>query len=182
MILIVDMNYKKASLGFYEFVSPIISIVGNLREHVVKHFSELHADEVSKYDQIVLSGTALKDQATLHHIEKFEWIKDCDKSILGICAGMQTIGLVFGLRLYECVEIGMSKITTTRENPLFSSTFKAYGLHNYSAQSSSDFDVLAESKKCVQAIKHKKKAVYGVLFHPEVRNKEILERFILLKS
>ncbi len=76
MILIVDMNYKKASLGFYEFVSPIISIVGNLREHVVKHFSELDADEVSKYDQIVLSGTALKDQATLHQIEKFEWIRE----------------------------------------------------------------------------------------------------------
>jgi GMP synthase-like glutamine amidotransferase len=65
---------------------------------------------------------------------------------------------------------------------LFASRFKAYELHNYSAESSPDFDVLAESKKCVQAIKHKKKAVYGVLFHPEVRNKEILERFILLKS
>jgi len=38
--------------------------------------------------------------------------------------------------------------------------------------------VLAESAKCVHAIKHKLKDVYGVLFHPEVRNKEVVERFI----
>jgi GMP synthase-like glutamine amidotransferase len=30
----------------------------------------------------------------------------------------------------------------------------------------------------VQAIKHKQKDIFGVLFHPEVRNREIIERFV----
>ncbi len=182
MILIVDMNYKKDSLGFYEFVSPVIAIVEGLDEFSVRHFSEIRPDDISRGGKVILSGTSLKDHATLQQVEKFQWIKGCDKPVLGICAGMQTIGLVFGLRLSDCVEIGMTEISTLRNNILFSSKLKVYELHNYSVPSSTDFDALAESKQCVQAFKHKKKDIYGVLFHPEVRNKEVLQRFILAKA
>jgi GMP synthase (glutamine-hydrolysing) len=72
----------------------------------------------------------------------------------------------------------MTEIATLQENPLFSSSFKAYGLHNFSVAPAEDFDVLAESAQCVQAIKHRQKNIYGVLFHPEVRNQEILQRFV----
>ena len=179
MILVVYMNYKKDSLGFYEFVLPIVSIAKESDECVVKHYLELRREDLSKFDSVILSGTALKDHATLSQPEKFEWIRDCGKPVLGICAGMQTIGLVFGLRLEKCLGIGMAQIRTLTANPLFSSTFKAYTLHNYSVTSSPEFDVLAESEKCVQAIKHKRTETYGVLFHPEVRNKEVIQRFIL---
>ena len=178
MILVVDMNFKKDSLGFYEFVSPIVAIVEELDECIVRHYSELRQEDTRNCSKIILSGTALKDNATLNQTEKFEWIKDCDKPILGICAGMQTIGLVFGARLKKCLEIGMTQIITLMANPLFSSSFKAYALHNYSIQPSVEFDALADSAKCVQAIKHKQKDIYGVLFHPEVRNKEVIQHFI----
>ena len=78
----------------------------------------------------------------------------------------------------KCREIGMTEITTSKANLLFSSKFKAYSLHNYALVPSADFEVLAESTNCVQAIKHKQKDIYGVLFHPEVRNKGVLQRFI----
>jgi GMP synthase-like glutamine amidotransferase len=90
---------------------------------------------------------------------------------------MQTIGLVFGGRIEKCCEIGMTEIVTSKVNLLFSSTFKAYALHNYALMPSGEFEVLAKSAKCVQAIKHKQKNIYGVLFHPEVRNREVVERF-----
>ena len=179
MILVVDMSCKKDSLGFYEFVLPIVSIAKESDECVVKHYSELRREDLGKFDSVILSGTALKDHATLSQPEKFEWIRDCGKPVLGICAGMQTIGLVFGLRLKKCLGIGMAQIRTLTPNPLFSSTFKAYTLHNFSVTCSPEFDVLAESEKCVQAIKHKRTETYGVLFHPEVRNKEIIQGFIL---
>jgi GMP synthase-like glutamine amidotransferase len=67
---------------------------------------------------------------------------------------------------------------TVKENILFSLRFKVYSLHNYAIKPSDEFEVLAESSKCVQAIKHKQKDIYGVLFHPEVRNKEVVQRFI----
>ena len=99
MILIVDMNWKKDSLGYYEFVAPIASIAEELDQCVVKHYLEVNSEDTSQCSSIILSGTALKDNVTLSQPEKFDWIKDLDKPILGICAGMQTLGLVFGLRL-----------------------------------------------------------------------------------
>jgi GMP synthase-like glutamine amidotransferase len=178
MILVVDLNFKKDSLGFSEFVSPIVAIVEELDECVVRHYLEVTREDLHQCSKIVLSGTALKDNVTLKQPDKFEWIKDCGKPILGICAGMQTIGAVFGSRLEKCLEIGMVQVATLKANPLFSSSFKAYALHNYSVQPSSEFDALADSAACAQAVKHKQKDIYGVLFHPEVRNKEILRRFI----
>ena len=180
MILVVDMNGKRDSLGYYEFVLPVLSIVEELEECIVKHYSEVTSADIDNCSRIILSGTALKDNSTLSQPEKFNWIKAVDKPVLGICAGMQTIGVVFGLVLTRCLEIGMTEIKPLNENPLFSATFKAYSLHNYSVESSEDFEVLAESAKCIQAMKHKQKSIYGVLFHPEVRNVEILKRFVEL--
>jgi GMP synthase-like glutamine amidotransferase len=178
MILIIDMNWKKDSLAFNEFVSPIVSVVRPLEEFRVKHFLDIEPTELEGYSKIVLSGTALKDHATLKLVDKFNWIKTCNKPILGICAGMQTISLLFNDPLVKCLQIGMAEISTLKENPLFQGDFKAYVLTNFSVKQSQTFETFAESTKCIQAIKHKQKNIYGVLFHPEVRNQEILKNFI----
>jgi GMP synthase-like glutamine amidotransferase len=180
MILIVDMNWKKDSVAFNEFVLPIISVVQPIEECAVKHFLDIKPAELNGYSKIVLSGTALKDHATLKQVDKFNWVQEFDKPILGICAGMQTISLVFEEPLTTCLQIEMTEITTLKDNPLFRGAFKAYALHNYSVESSQTFEALAQSAKCIQAIKHKQKDMYGVLFHPEVRNQEILTRFMQL--
>jgi GMP synthase-like glutamine amidotransferase len=182
MILIVDMNYKKDSLGIYEFVLPIVSIVKNFEAHVIRHYSELSQTDIDNCTRVILSGNALRDKWTLERIGDFAWIRRCEKPLLGICSGMQTIGLVFGSSLKRRLEIGMRQITTVKENPLFSSSFEAYELHSCSIQPSKELDVLAESDGCVEAVKHKKRDMYGVLFHPEVRNREIIERFTLLPT
>jgi GMP synthase-like glutamine amidotransferase len=178
VILVVDMNSKENSFGLNEFVLPIVGIAEKLEKCVVKHYLEVNEKNLNGYDKIILSGSALKNIVTLNQTAQFTWIKDCSKPILGICAGMQTVGLVFGGRLEKCREMGMTEITTLKENFLFSSRFKVYSLHNYAIKLSSEFYVLAESSNCVQAIKHKRKDIYGVLFHPEVRNKEVVQRFI----
>jgi len=182
MILIVDMNYRKDSLGIYEFVLPIASIVKNFEEYTIKHYSELSQADIDKCTRVILSGNALRNKQSLTRTEDFTWIRKCEKPFLGICSGMQTIGIVFGSSLKRCLEIGMQRIITVKENPLFSSSFEAYELHSYSIQPSKELDVLAESESCVQAVKHKKKDMYGVLFHPEVRNREIVERFAVLPT
>jgi GMP synthase-like glutamine amidotransferase len=178
MILIVDMNWKRDSLAFNEFVAPIVSVLQPLEDCEVKHFLDIEHTELKSYSKIVLSGTTLKDHATLKQVDKFNWIKKYDQPILGICAGMQTIALVFDVNLIGCLQVGMAEISTLKDNPLFKGNFRAYTLHNYSVEPSKTFETLAESTKCIQAIKHKQKNIQGVLFHPEVRNQEILKRFI----
>ncbi|MGA3288819.1 MAG: hypothetical protein ABSD42_01080 [Candidatus Bathyarchaeia archaeon] len=182
MILVVDMNWKKESLSFYEFVLPIVTIAETQDECIIKHFLEVTNQDLSQCDRVILSGTALKDTATLGQPEKFMWLREIEKPVLGICAGMETIGVVFGMRLIRCLEIGMTQIKLLKENPLFYEDFKAYSLHGYCIEPSGDFEVWAKSTKCVQFINHKIKPIYGALFHPEVRNPELIKRFILLES
>jgi len=182
MILVVDMNWKKNSLGLNEFVLPIITIAKTQDQCIIKHFLEVTNQDLSQFDSVILSGTALKDTATLSQPEKFQWLKETEKPVLGICAGMETMGLVFGMRLIQCLEIGMTQINMLKENPLFCEDFKAYSLHSYCVEPSKDFEVWAKSTKCVQIIKHKIKPIYGALFHPEVRNPELIKRFIVLNK
>ncbi len=178
MILIVDMNCKKDSLGYYEFVLPIIEVVKPLDDWIVKHYLEVDSEDLSRCDAVVLSGTPLKDNATLNQPEKFQWLKETDKSVLGICAGMETIGVVYGMGLTGCVEVGMTAVSVVKENPFFSGDFKAYSLHSVCVEPTADFEVWGKSPLCVQVIKHKSKNIYGTLFHPEVRTQEILKKFI----
>ena len=182
MILVVDMNYKKGSLGYYEFVLPIITIIKPLCKLSAKHYLEVSDEDLNRCDGIILSGTALKDVATLKQPEKFQWLKATEKPVLGICAGMETIGTVFGARLTRFWEIGMTPVKTVKENSLCSGDFKVYSLHSVCVEPSVDFDVWAKSTRCTQVIKHKRKPIYGVLFHPEVRNQDILKRFIQVEK
>lgn len=180
-VFVVDMNWKEASLAQYEFVKPILSVVEPFEPCRVKHYLDVDHSEVENYSHIILSGTTLKDFDFLKHLDCFHWIKTCTKPILGICAGMQTIIRLYGEVLVPCQQVGMTEITTTKQNMLFSGAFQAYSLHTYSiAPENQTFDAIAESSKCVQAIVHKNKPIYGVLFHPEVRNPPIIKRFIEL--
>lgn len=178
MILVVDMNSRENPFGLYEFVQPVVAIAEELEKCRVRHYLDVNGKSLSSYDKIILSGSALKNTVTLNETERFMWLEDCGKPVLGICAGMQTIGLVFGGRIEKCREIGMTEVATSKDNILFSSAFKVYALHNYALVPSTEFEVLAESASCVHAVKHKHKDVYGVLFHPEVRNRDVLKRFV----
>lgn len=178
MILTVDMNWKKDSLGYYEFVLPITAIISHNEQCTVRHYLDVSEEDLEDCSKIILSGTALKDNLTVGQPEKFNWLLTVQKPVLGICAGMQTIAVVFGVPLVKSVEIGMTKVTSCNNNNLFSGSFEAYSLHNYSVAASSSFEALAESARCMQAMKHRQKPIYGVLFHPEVRNPTILTHFI----
>jgi len=131
------------------------------------------------FDKIILGGTPLKEFNYLNHLDKFEWIKNTKKPILGICAGCQIIGKIFGADLIYSKEIGMIEISKIKENILFEETnFNAYSLHNKSLTNLSKFEILAKSDKSIEAIKHKQKEIYGVLFHPEIKNPQIILNFI----
>ncbi len=180
MILVIDLNQKRNPFGFSEFVAPIASVVKPLEKCRVAHFTEVSGKNAGRYDKIILSGVALMDFAATDSPGKFAWLREYGSPVLGICAGMQVIGQVFGSRLTECKETGMTRIRTVARNPLFSSFFEAYSLHGRGVRPSSVFEVLAKSQKCIESIKHMERDIYGVMFHPEVRNQEIIRNFVSL--
>jgi GMP synthase-like glutamine amidotransferase len=181
MILLIDMCCRKGSLGLDEFAKPVANIVRDRElDFVMKHFLELKEDDMERVDKVILCGVALKDNEFMKYHEKFDWIKHFDKPVLGICSGMLIAAKIFGGVVERNTEIGMSEIRTVKTDTLLSGKekFEAYELHNFSVIPSREFDVLAVSDKCVQATKHKSRLVYGVQFHPEVRNEWIIERFL----
>ena len=180
MILIIDMTDPNLRLSKWEFVDPIAQIVTNIVSVTVCHYEKYEESMLEKYDGVILSGTALKDYRYLDNPKDFEWISKSEKPLLGICAGMQIIGITYGCRLRDNKYIGLTKVRTSLENKLFNGEFEAYNLRGKDLELSDEVIELAKSDDCIQAIKHKSKPHYGVLFHPEVRNAEIVKNFIKL--
>jgi len=185
MILIVDLCYREDSLGFEEFVLPIRRIVkgaGFSSKEI--HYSSDVAAEITKSEAVVLCGTPLADNQFLVDIRQFSWLPACPVPVLGICAGMEVLTLVHGGRLDTCLEIGMTPVRVSGEDPLLGRTgeFPVYELHGFGCHVPEGFRVLAESDRCVQVIRHKVRPQWGVMFHPEVRNEWVVERFLSLLS
>jgi GMP synthase (glutamine-hydrolysing) len=159
-----------------EFVLPIVEILG--RDFcMAKHYLDMNLRDLSKINQIILSGTSLQDFQYLQDIKKFEWLLDIDKPVLGICAGMQVIVKVFGGSLKKRQEIGVVEVKMKKEFFGLPLDFKAYTLHNLSAENSKDFEVFGRSAKDIHFIKHSDKNIFGVMFHPEVLQKVMLWEF-----
>lgn len=180
MILLVDLCYEKESLSMYEFVHPIADILMRSGFSIeIRHYSELARHMPEKYDKIILCGTALKDNYYAKQISSFSWIKCCRTPLLGICAGMQVIGSVFGGRIVPQQAIGLETIEIIRESALLGEprTIEGYHLHNFGVTVPDDFLLLAGYDEHVEAFKHKNLSIYGIIFHPEVRNRWILDRF-----
>lgn len=175
MILIIKTN--KESLHELEFVKPIEDILSKSKiEFKSIHYDNLTKKDLENSDKIVISGTSLKDNQFLEDLNKFEWIKEFQKPILGICSGMQIIGLTFGSKIKKQTEIGQQKISFKKEFLGLNSEVNVYMLHNNSINLPKDFVEFTDSK-FPKAIKHKSKEIYGVLFHPEVFNKEMILEF-----
>jgi len=173
MILLIKTN--KETLHDLEFVKPIEDILK--KDYKVVEYKNLKKADLGKADKIIISGTSIKDNEFLKELEKFYWIKDYNKPILGICAGAQIIGLVCKGKLLKKPEIGMTKINFEK---IFLGVFgekQVYELHNNYVRFSEDFLSFANNE-IQQAVKHKQKEIYAVLFHPEVGNKEMIREFV----
>ena len=181
MILLVDLCHRENSLGYEEFILPIQRIAGQSVFPVrAAHYSRLKEGDVKSARGIILCGTPLADNQFISDARDLSRLLSCRVPLLGICAGMEALALVYGGELAVCPEIGMRKVRMTGNDPLFKGIpeFDAYELHSFSCSAPQEFRVLAESDTCVQVIRHRVFPHYGVLFHPEVRNEWVVERFL----
>jgi anthranilate/para-aminobenzoate synthase component II len=180
MILVI--NICKEKLHYYEFVKPILDILdSNKIKYFILGYKELKESDLEKCSKVIICGTSLYDNDFALHINKFKWIFNFDKPILGICGGMQIIGLLFGGKLKKMSEIGYYFEDFIKEFLGLSGKSEVYHLHNNYIDFSKllEFDVFC-GKEVSQAVKHKEKEIYGVLFHPEVRQKGLIVNFCKL--
>ena len=158
MILLI--NICKEKLHYYEFVKPIEDVTKKIYEIKTINYKDLTKKDVNNSDKIIICGTSLKDNEFLNHLDKFQWIKNYKKSILGICGGAHIIGLIFGMKLKEKKKIGLKRIMINNFLGI-NDEREVYHLHG--------FQVLPEI--------YQDENIYATLFHPEVRNKDIIVNF-----
>ena len=183
MILLLDLSYRAHSLSRDEFVGPIARIVERAgREWKESHFSEIRSNDLEGTAGIILCGTALKDNLFADRVQEFSWLRNISVPVLGICAGMQILCKFFGGTIRPGCEIGMTEIRVDISDPLLpaSPAFQAYELHSFTCDPPPGWVVTAVSDGGVQAVRHPDRPLYGVMFHPEVRNDGVVERFLSL--
>lgn len=178
MILII--NICKEKLHYFEFVKPICDILEHKNmEYFVRNYLKVSKDDLKKAEKVIICGTSLFDNEFVKDLKKFEWIKTFDKPLLGICGGMQIIGLVFGGKIEGGSEIGYYNEDFNFEFLGLEGNTDVYHLHNNFVNfENMGFRIFASNGFISQAVKHKDKNIYGVLFHPEVRQKKLILSFV----
>lgn len=179
---VLIINICKEKLGFYEFVKPIGDILKfNDVKYFTKHHNEVNKKDLDKASHVIICGTSLFDNEFIEYINNFNWIINFDKPVLGICGGMQIIGLIYSGKLKKFTEIGYYKENFSKNFLGLVGEKEVYHIHNNYVDfyGLKEFEVFSENK-ISQAIKHRNKEIYGVLFHPEVRQKEMIRNFVKL--
>ncbi|MEM3091947.1 MAG: hypothetical protein QXD05_02355 [Candidatus Pacearchaeota archaeon] len=160
-MVILIINICKEPLHYLEFVKPIEDILKkNNINFITKHYKNISDIDISYADKIIISGTSLKDNEFLKDVNRFKFLIKFKKPVLGICGGSHIIGLLLGYKLNKKTEIGFKDINIEKFLGI-NGKIQAYYLHN--------FFVLSD-------VFHKNN-FYAILFHPEVRNKEMILNF-----
>jgi len=178
--LVVDMCKEK--LHSHEFVRPLRALLEEegLSYQVVS-YRDFGAVSLKGYRFILLSGTALADFDYLSYLSSFDSLKNFNGNVLGICAGMQVLCLVFGGVARKGVEIGLLKRTFPLSFLGLKGAEEVYFLHQQyvDVKEVSAFEQYTHGN-ITFAVSHKEKNFFGVLFHPEVRNKLAIKEFLRL--
>jgi len=165
---ILVISTCKNKLSEYEFIRPFLKYKPR-----VENYKKIKS--IKWADKIIITGTAIRDNDYLKNLEFFEWINEIKKPIIGICSGAQIIGLLNGGKIINNKEIGIVKTI----GKIFGNKLtEVYSIHQNGIVNIKDFDIIAKSRKSDQIIKHKEKDIYGIYFHPEVRNMWIVDKFI----
>lgn len=178
---ILIVNVCKNKMHYLEFVKPVEEIIKQEgKEYETKNYKKIDYKELKDYNKIIICGTSLQDNEYLENADKFEWIKKYKGKILGICAGAQIICKLFGCKLIKKVDIGMKQVLIKTNFFGLQGWVEVYELHNYSIEHNPiierKFDIFSQGS--IDAIKHKEKNIYAVMFHPEARQKSLIANFV----
>lgn len=185
MVLLID-NYDSFVYNLYQYVGEITNDVTVVRndEITIEKIHELNPTHI-----ILSPGPGHPKDSNVC----LDIIRELDTSypILGVCLGHQAIGYSYGGRITYASEvlhgktdyIKVLKDDTILEGIVSIEVGRYHSLVIDPNQYGTELDVLAISTDGeIMAVKHKKKNVFGLQFHPESiltdKGKHILKNFL----
>ncbi len=185
MKIIVINNYYKPEMK--PRVNHITHALRNLDKTKLEIWSFLEICRKKIQDDmkaIVLSGSTAHLQNPSHlamYSAEIKFVRQVEIPVLGICFGHQLIGKAFDSQIHALPQFikGFKKVKVLESNEIFSSWKKGTSLNLSQSHRDCltslphDFVSLAESESCkIEAMKHKKKAIYGIQAHIERSSNE----------
>lgn len=181
-VLIVNSCQNEDLLTKREFVWPIQRALHTPSK--VIHISKLKKADVLAANAVIFSGCQLKDNGFVKLLPKLKWLRESVTPMLGICAGHQLLGMLYGGKISHAEKpmIGWTALRKKASHPLthhLGKSFSAYALHGNLISLPKGFKILASSAHNPnEMMVHSKKKIVGVEFHPEVRNERIIQKFV----
>jgi len=176
--VILVVSTCRYRLSEEEFVRPILEIVRGqgLNYTLKRYYEDL---EFGGCDGVIICGTALMDFDYLSYVDRFRGLLGYKGGVLGICAGYQILARLFGCSLEPRPKIGVYTVRVVRDSPLARrGEFRAYFLHSYAATRGDGIEALAYEGGEICMFRVKDRDFYGVSFHPEVLNREVIIGFL----
>lgn len=181
MIYIIDCGSTKTS--------AIASLVKEFStESEVISIDNIPVEFPANTRAVIISGAPvlLSQMDTKPILKKFSFLDKAEFPVLGICFGHQIIGLFYGSSVYLSSPVREpARIEVFLQDKLFSDIIKKPVFvqdHTEGITLPKEFIHIAKSMDYpIEAMKHPKKKIYGVQFHPEVsgENGKILIRNFL---
>jgi para-aminobenzoate synthetase component 2 len=168
-ILVID-NYDS-------FVFNLVQYLGQLgADCTVVRNDEVHADEASRYDGVLISpGPGTPDKAGVS-VEMIKYCAEHSIPLFGVCLGHQAIGEAFGAIVSRAPELLHGKTSQVIHNATgvlanVPSPFTATRYHSLAVERDTVPEVLevtgATESGVVMSMRHKTLPIEGVQFHPE---------------
>jgi GMP synthase (glutamine-hydrolysing) len=168
-------------IAIIHFGSPKIQHIADAISNLGFCYEIINWDEPQRIDKkkttaYILSGSPILITKTdiSERINNYEFLKDVNVPVLGICFGHQILGIMHGAPVFKGDSLEMKNELIYIEEP--DDLFNGFGGsvhmvedHTEGILLPAEFIKLASSDKYeVEAMKHKHKKIYGVQFHPEV--------------
>ncbi|NWG09134.1 MAG: gamma-glutamyl-gamma-aminobutyrate hydrolase family protein [Nitrososphaerales archaeon] len=188
MIAIVD-NYSKNRMKPIRRIKDALTDLH--RSHVIKYY-EL-PKVIKKYDALILSGSKshIEESNLAGYQGEYELIREVGVPTLAICFSHQLLCRAYGSPIVKMNKkrAGYFPIKLIRQDLIFDGMKEEIVVrenHMYRVGAVPEgFELIASSEICpIEAVKHRRKLVYGVQFHPEnctqefSHGKKVIENFL----
>ena len=183
MILVINNQTKHLKL-----------LLAFIKRHKIpyklRNFRRITLKAMKQFDAIILTGGP---EAPLEskYSKGMSIIKKSKKPVFGICLGFQLICKSYSSVIKKMRRVdGIRSIKIRKRNSLFNNCPRIMKVskHNefFVEKVGKELEILAVSKNNIEAVKHKKKLIYGVQFHPEIKWRndgyKCLENFLKMIS
>jgi GMP synthase-like glutamine amidotransferase len=145
---------------------------------------EVATVDANTYDLIILSGGGISDDSgrrrsllrfTHFYRDQIQLVRTTTRPVIGICLGCEIIGYAFGSKLsrpFKQRRKGIFSVAVLRRDPIMGGQREARVFQSNRwiiTDVGDELEVIAASDEGAEIIRHRKRQVFGVQFHPERR-------------